>query len=142
MARMGATAGRRAGGYKFTAKRAESLARARAVSAANRRARSQRTNAIKKTVVNRKGSIKPFARATRHSQTIGIEGRTPVIPGTNRRFATSAYIRLENINRTTLVDKAIPRTTIRNGKIKSSLGQHVREAKIPMGRRGGRSSAV
>lgn len=132
----------RSGAYKFTAGRAQSLAKARAVSARNRSIRAQQLRGAAKAIGDSKGKFKPSIRFTRHSQSIKIEGRTRVIPGTGRRFAGSANLRFEKISKQTLTDRAIPVTRIHGGKIKSTLGQYSKEGKIPTGRRGGRSSAV
>jgi hypothetical protein len=151
MARMGATAGKRASGYKFTAKRAESLAKARIVSARNRSRGAQRARATAKTLSDSKAKFTPSVRFTRHSQSVKIEGRTRKIPGTSRRFAGSANLRLESIKSQGVADKAIPTIRIRHGAVSSKLANKTlfnkgmtkaAKSRIKTGKAGGRSNAV
>ncbi len=131
--------------YRFTPKRAAALEMARRASARSRSKKAQQVRATKKAVKEGKSKITPWARFTRHSQSVGIHGRLPVIPGTDRRFVVGAHIRFEKTTRSTVVDAAIPRTTVRHGKAKSTLGQFKKEANLPRisrSRRGGRSGAV
>lgn len=130
--------------YKFTAARAESLRKARAASAASRRRNARQRVLASETAGKTLGKkITPYSRFTRHSQTVGIHGRAG-IPGTGRRVVVGAHVRLEKIGKTTLADRAIPRTTTRHGKIKTSLGQYSKEAPLRFRprSRGGRSASV
>lgn len=129
---------RRATNYVFTAARAEALRKARVASARSRSAKAQARSTMRAD--RSKKRFTPYTRFTRHSQTVGIHGRTK-IAGTNRRLVVGAHIRVEKIGRTTVADKFVPRTTVRHGKVKSSFGQHVKEVNIGR-RRGGRSNAV
>lgn len=132
------------GAYKFTAGRQASLAKARIISAERRRANGQRAKAVKKTLTDSKAKFTPSVRFTRHSQSVKIEGRTRVIPGTSRRFAGSANLRLESTKQQTITDKGIPTTRIRKGRVTSKLADKTllnKGIKIP--KRGtGRSNAV
>lgn len=144
--------GRARGAYQFTARRAEALAKARAASARSRSVGAQRAKASAKVLNDSKGKFTPSVRFTRHSQSVKIEGRTRTIPGTSRRFAGSANIRLESIKQQTVADKAIPTTRVRGGKVYSKLADKTlfehgitkkARSNIKAGKRaGGRSSAV
>lgn len=138
--------GKAKGGYKFTAGRAESLAKARAVSAARRSARGRNTRqkiyATEHAATQTAKKLTPYARINRHSQSVGLHARHK-IPGTDRRFVAGINVRVEKISRTTVADKFVPHTTVRHGKVKSSFAQHTVSRGLKVGRRkGGRSSAV
>lgn len=101
-------------GYVFTPARQAALRKAQAASAANRRARGIRNSRrIYGQTKNRPTGVKglrstftPYARANKRSQTLGYNAGT-IIPGTKKRIALGAYVRLENTTRKTAVDRTL-----------------------------------
>jgi hypothetical protein len=130
--------------YTFTPARAQALARARAVSAAKRRAAAGHrinTREAKRTVRATENAgkqlqhkVTPYARINRHSQSVGFHGRAN-IPGTGRRLVAGGHIRIEKTSHSTVTDKFIPATSVRHGKINSSFGQHKVSRTIPKRKR-------
>jgi len=97
--------------YVFTPARAEALAKARLASARARHRRSKRgySSDLSKRGQGVKGLKKnftPYARINKRSQTVGANAGTH-IPGTHKRIALGAYVRVENTGSKGAVDKAI-----------------------------------
>lgn len=94
------------------------LAKARKVALANRKRRAANKNKGKAPSRSNRGigvrgfksNFTPYARANKRSQTVGYNAGT-IIPGTNKRFVTGSYLRVENTTKKSAVDRAIGHVT-------------------------------
>ena len=94
------------------------LAKARKVALANRKRRAANKNKGKAPSRSNRGigikgfksNFTPYARANKRSQTVGYNAGT-ILPGTNKRFVTGSYIRVENTTKKSAVDRAVGHIT-------------------------------
>jgi len=101
----------------WAANRGRKKSHAKAKRNVNRRHYSSDANKRGKGVKGVKKNLTPYARINKHSQTAGVNSGT-IIPGTGKRVAFGAYIRLENTNRSNALDataKAIGKRVARKG---------------------------
>lgn len=90
------------------------LAKGRKIANENRRRRAANKNHGKAPSRKNRGvglrglkvNFVPYARANKRSQTVGYNAGA-IIPGTNKRFVTGSYVRVESTTKKTRVDRAV-----------------------------------
>lgn len=133
--------------HVMTPKRVAALNKARAVSAANRRAKHV---AYVPRAANRasrgvgvsgfKKNATPYVRINKRSVTVGGNSGT-IVPGRNSRIVLGGYARIENTKRNTPVDRAVNRALTKaapwgtgRGKARKWLKKNVQVVQTPTGR--------